>query len=101
MRCFNIDVPWGVSLLHLPALRSIVSMPISVQGLGPGQIASVSFFSAYTPGDAASAEANPSPAAFAGAALTTLNAIVIGLCCLTTSTGRNSIAAIRWAKRAR
>ncbi|HTU60471.1 MAG TPA: lysylphosphatidylglycerol synthase domain-containing protein, partial [Polyangiales bacterium] len=99
MRCFNIDVPWGVSLLYLPALFFIVGMPISVQGLGPGQVASVSFFSAYTPGDAATAEATILACGFAGAALTTLNAIVIGLCCLTTRTGRDSVAAVRSARR--
>ena len=99
MRCFNIDVPWGASLLYLPALMFIVGMPISVQGLGPGQIASVSFFSAYTPGDAASAEATILACGFAAAALTTLNAIAIGLCCLTSSTGRDSVAAIRSARR--
>jgi|GEM_PF-3809033 hypothetical protein len=99
MRCFNIDVPWGVSLLYLPALFFIVGMPLSVQGLGPGQIASVSFFSAYTPGDAATAEATILACGFAGAALTTLNAIIIGLCCLTTRTGRDSVAAVRSARR--
>jgi hypothetical protein len=99
MRCFNIDVPWGVSLLYLPALFFIVGMPISVQGLGPGQVASVSFFSAYTPGDAATAEATILACGFAGAALTTLNAIVIGMCCLTTRTGRDSVAAVRSARK--
>lgn len=99
MRCFNIDVPWGVSLLYLPALMFIVGMPISVQGLGPGQVASVSFFSAYTPGDAATAEATILACGFAGAALATLNAIIIGLCCLTTRTGRDSVAAVRSARR--
>jgi hypothetical protein len=99
MRCFNIDVPWGVSLLYLPALFFIVGMPLSVQGLGPGQVASVSFFSAYTPGDAATAEATILACGFAGAALTTLNAIIIGLCCLTTRTGRDSVAAVRSARR--
>lgn len=99
MRCFHIDVPWGASLLYLPALMFIVGMPLSVQGLGPGQMASVSFFSAYTPGDAATAEATILACGFAGAALTTLNAIVIGMCCLTTSTGRNSVAAVRAARR--
>jgi len=99
MRCFNIDVPWGVSLLYLPALMFIVGMPISVQGLGPGQMASVSFFSAYTPGDAATAEATILACGFATAALTTLSAIIIGLCCLTTRTGRESVAAVRSARR--
>lgn len=99
MRCFNIDVPWGASLLYIPALMFIVGMPISVQGLGPGQVASVSFFSAYTPGDAATAEATILACGFAAAALTTLNAIILGLCCLTTRTGRDSVAAVRSARR--
>jgi hypothetical protein len=101
MRCFGIDLPWDVSLLYLPALMFIVGMPISVQGLGPGQIASVSFFSPYVVGDAANAEATILASGFAAAALTTLNAIVIGLCCLTSRTGRDSVAAVRSAKRSR
>jgi hypothetical protein len=101
MRCFRIDVPWGVALLYLPALMFIVGMPVSVQGLGPGQIASVTFFSAYTPGDATTAEATILACGFATAALTTVNAVIIGLCCLTSNAGRDSIAAIRSAKRSR
>ena len=101
MRCFGIDLPWGVSLLYLPALMFIVGMPLSVQGLGPGQIASVNFFSAYVPGDSAHAEAVILACGFAGAALTTLNAILIGMCCLTTNTGRSSVATVRSARRSR
>lgn len=99
MRCFGINLPLDVSLFYLPALMFIVGMPLSVQGLGPGQIASVNFFSAYVSGDPANAEATILACGFAGAALTTLGAICIGLCCLTTTTGRESVAAVRSARR--
>jgi hypothetical protein len=100
MRCFGIDLPLDVSLFYLPALMFIVGMPLSVQGLGPGQIASVSFFSTYVAGNPANAEATILASGFAAAALTTLGAVLIGLCCLTTATGRNSVAAVRSARRA-
>jgi hypothetical protein len=100
MRCFGIDLPLDVSLFYLPALMFIVGMPLSVQGLGPGQIASVNFFSNYVSGNPANAEATILACGFAGAALTTIGAILIGLCCLTTATGRNSVAAVRSVKRA-
>jgi hypothetical protein len=99
MRCFGIDLPLDVSLFYLPALMFIVGMPLSVQGLGPGQIASVNFFSPYVSGAPANAEATILACGFAGAALTTVGAILIGMCCLTTATGRDSVAAVRSAKR--
>lgn len=99
MRCFGIDLPLDVTLFYLPALMFIVGMPLSVQGLGPGQIASVNFFSAYVSGDPAHAEAAILACGFAGAALTTIGAIICGLCCLTTTTGRDSVAAVRSARR--
>jgi hypothetical protein len=101
LSCFGIKLPLDVSLFYLPALMFIVGMPISVQGLGPGQIAAVSFFSAYVAGGPASAEATILASGFAGTALTTAIAITIGLCCLSTKTGRNAVAAIRTAARSR
>lgn len=97
LSCFGIELPLYVSLFYLPALLFIVGMPISVQGLGPGQVAAVSFFSAYVAGDPASAEATILASGFASAALGTAVSIVIGLCCLSTETGRNSVAAVRTA----
>lgn len=98
MRCFGIDLPLAVSLFYLPALMFIVGMPISVQGLGPGQVAAVKFFSAYAHGSPVSAEAAVLACGFANIALTTLAAISIGLCCMATTTGRQSIAAVRGAR---
>jgi hypothetical protein len=97
LSCFGINLPLHVSLFYLPALLFIVGMPISVQGLGPGQVAAVSFFGAYVAGDPASAEAAILASGFAGSVLTTAVFIVIGLCCLSTETGRSSVAAIRAA----
>lgn len=97
LSCFGINLPLHVSLFYLPALMFIVGMPISVQGLGPGQVAAVSFFGAYVSGSPASAEATILASGFAGTALNTVVAVLIGLCCLTTETGRSSIAAIRTA----
>lgn len=91
MRCFGIDLPLGVSLFYLPAVIFIVGLPVSVQGLGPSQIASVKFFSAY----AAGGEAPVLAYGFANAALMTVAATVVGLCCLTTKAGRESVAAVR------
>jgi hypothetical protein len=101
LSCFGINLPLYVSLFYLPALLFIVGMPLSVQGLGPGQVAAVSFFSAYVAGDRASAEAAILASGFAGSVLTTAVFVVIGLCCLSTETGRNSVAAIRTAAAAR
>jgi hypothetical protein len=98
LSCFGIELPLHVSLFYLPALLFIVGMPISVQGLGPGQIAAVSFFSAYVAGDPANAEAAILASGFAGSVLATAVSIVIGLCCLSTETGRNSVAAVRTAR---
>jgi hypothetical protein len=97
LSCFGINLPVHVSLFYLPALLFIVGMPISVQGLGPGQVAAVSFFSAYVAGDPASAEAAILASGFAGSVLGTAGYILIGLCCLSTETGRNSVAAVRTA----
>lgn len=100
MRCFGIDLPLDVSLFYLPAVMFIVGMPISVQGLGPGQVASVEFFSAYASGNPASAEASVLACGFANTALMTLSAVLIGLGCLATRTGRQSVAAVRSAAAA-
>jgi hypothetical protein len=95
MRCFGIDLPLTVALFYLPPVMFIVGMPISVQGIGPGQLAAVAFFAGYVGGDRAAAEATVLACGFAGSAVTTLGAIVIGLSCLTTDTGRRSLAALR------
>lgn len=99
--CFGIKLPLYVSLFYLPALMFIVGMPISVQGLGPGQIAAVNFFSPYVTGDPASAEATILASGFANTALATSAAIIIGLCCLSTETGRSAVTSIRSAGRSR
>jgi hypothetical protein len=99
MRCFNINLPLHVSLLYLPAVMFIVGMPLSVQGLGPGQLASVQFFSAYAEGDPANAGTTVLACGFANTALMTLSAVAIGLACLGTETGRQSIAAVRSSAR--
>ena len=57
--------------------------------------ASVAFFASYVRGDPAAAEATVLACGFAGTAMTTLGAIVIGLSCLATDTGRRSLAALR------
>lgn len=98
MRCFDIDLPLDVSLFYLPAVMFIVGMPISVQGLGPGQIAFVEFFSSYGPGDAASAAATVLACSFAATAFATLAAVLIGLSCMATRTGRQSMELVRSAK---
>jgi hypothetical protein len=95
MRCFGIELPLTVALFYLPPMMFIVGMPISVQGLGPGQLAAVAFFAGYVGGDPAAAEATVLACGFAGTAITTLGAIVIGLSCMTTDTGRRSLAALR------
>jgi hypothetical protein len=95
LRCFDIDLPLNVALFYLPAVIFIVGIPISVQGLGPGQVASVAFFAAYAQGDPATAEATVMAASFAFTVLTTLFAAVIGVGCLATETGRQSITLLR------
>jgi hypothetical protein len=95
MRCFGIELPLTVALFYLPPMMFIVGMPLSVQGIGPGQLAAVAFFAGYVGGDRATAEATVLASGFAGTAITTLGAIVIGLSCLTTDTGRRSLAALR------
>jgi len=95
MRCFGIELPLTVALFYLPPLMFIVGMPISVQGIGPAQLAAVAFFAGYVGGDRAAAEASVIASGFAATALTTLGAIVIGLSCMTTDTGRRSLAALR------
>jgi hypothetical protein len=95
MRCFGIELPLTAALFYLPPVMFIVGMPISVQGIGPGQLAAVAFFADYVGGDRAAAEATVLACGFAGTAVTTLGAIVIGLSCLTTDTGRRSLAALR------
>ena len=97
LSCFGIELPLYVSLFYLPALLFIVGMPLSVQGLGPGQVAAVSFFSAYVAGDPANAEATILASGFASSALSTAAFVAIGLCCVSTQTGRNSVAAVRSA----
>lgn len=95
MRCFGIELPLTVALFYLPPVMFIMGMPISVQGIGPGQLAAVAFFASYVGGDPAAAEATVLACGFAGTAVTTLGAMVIGLGCLTTETGRRSLAALR------
>lgn len=95
MRCFGIELPLTVALFYLPAVMFIVGMPISVQGIGPGQLASVAFFASYVGGDRAAAEATVLACCFAGTALITLGAILVGLGCLATATGRRTLATLR------
>jgi Lysylphosphatidylglycerol synthase TM region len=95
MRCFGIELPLTVALFYLPPMMFIAGMPISVQGIGPGQLAAVAFFAGYVGGDRAAAEATVLACGFAGTAMTTLGAVVIGLSCLSTDTGRQSLAAVR------
>lgn len=93
MRCFGIDLPLSVALFYLPTIMFIGGMPISVQGLGPGQLAAIAFFSRYVEGDAAAAEATILAYGFAGMVLITLGAALVGVCCIATPTGRQSLAA--------
>ncbi|MDD9944327.1 MAG: lysylphosphatidylglycerol synthase domain-containing protein [Myxococcales bacterium] len=93
--CFGIVLPLGVALLYLPVVMFVVGMPISVQGLGPAQMASVAFFSAYVAGSRAEAEATVLACGFAGTALFTLCAMLIGLGCFATRTGRESLSVVR------
>ena len=99
MRGFGIELPLSVALFYLPAVIFITGVPLSVQGLGPGQVASVAFFAAYVQGDPAMAEATVVAASLAYAALLTLCAILIGVCCLFTETGRQTIALLRKPSR--
>jgi hypothetical protein len=95
LRCFDIDLPLNIALFYLPTVIFIVGIPLSVQGLGPGQVASVAFFAAYAQGEPAQAEATVMASSFAFTLLTTLYSALIGLGCLTTETGRQSITLLR------
>ncbi|MDD9943112.1 MAG: lysylphosphatidylglycerol synthase domain-containing protein [Myxococcales bacterium] len=101
MYCFGIDIPISVALFYLPAMMFIVGVPVSVQGLGPGQVAAVAFFAAYADGDRATAEATVLACAFAATALTTFCAALIGFFCMGTETGRSAINSVRgqWRRR--
>lgn len=98
MRCFGIELPIKAALLYLPTVMFIGGMPISVQGVGPGQVAAVAFFARYVDAEPAAAEATVIAAGLAGTMLITTGAAVVGLFCVATPTGRKSLAAMRARK---
>jgi hypothetical protein len=95
IRCFGIAIPVGVALVYLPAVMFIMGIPISVQGLGPTQLAQVAFFTRYAAGDPATAVAAVLAWGIGSLALTNLGSLLVGLGCLATSTGRQGLRAAR------
>jgi hypothetical protein len=95
MRCFGIELPLTVALFYLPTVMFIAGVPISVQGLGPAQMAMVAFFAGYVGAERPVAEATVLACGFAGVVLNNLGALLIGLGCLATQTGRQSLLAVR------
>jgi hypothetical protein len=95
IHCFGIDLPLGAALLYLPAVMFVMGMPISIQGLGPTQLAQVALFARFVHGSRASAEAAVLAWGLGSMLLMTTGAFRVGLACLTTETGRSGLRAAR------
>jgi hypothetical protein len=97
IRCFGIELPLMVALLYLPAVMLVTGIPISVQGLGPAQVAQVAFFASYVPGERGAAEAAVLAWGLGSTVLTSLGSLLVGVACLATPTGRRSLRMARGA----
>ncbi|WP_394829525.1 hypothetical protein [Pendulispora albinea] len=99
LHCFGISVPLASLLVYVPALLVVTGAPISVQGLGPAQMAQVAFFAGHVGGDPRAAEAT----VIAWGLITTVGAalvwLLIGLGCAFTRSGRMLFAATKSAAR--
>ncbi|WP_394829526.1 lysylphosphatidylglycerol synthase domain-containing protein [Pendulispora albinea] len=99
--CFGIAVPFAPLLVYIPAIVVVTGAPISVQGIGPAQLAQVAFFAGHVGGDPRVAEAT----VIAWGLTTTVgHALVwflIGVGCAFTRTGRTLFAATKSVLRER
>jgi hypothetical protein len=93
LHAFGVAVPVRQAIVTLPLFFFIAVLPISVQGLGTGQMAMTFLFARYAPGDARAQEAAVVTASlFMTAATTTVQAI-LGLACLRSRVGQELKAA--------
>lgn len=93
MRCFGVDAPLSESLVYLVAVLLVTGLPISVQGIGPAQLAQVAFFAKYVAGDERTAQAAVVAWGLTASVGTALGSIAIGVGCLFTKVGRSAFTA--------
>ncbi len=93
--CFGIVVPASAVLVYVPAIILITGVPVSVQGIGPTQVAQVAFFASYLNMDARSAEAVVIAWGLTTSVGNAVFSLLIGLGCLLTEAGRAAFVAGR------
>jgi hypothetical protein len=98
MRCFGMAVPLSAALVYIPAVILLVGLPISVQGIGPAQVAQIALFARYIPGDPKSAEALVLAWGLTLSVGTAMMFFLIGVGCLLSPTGRETLTAGRAAR---
>jgi len=75
-------------VLCLPVVLFIAVLPISVQGLGTTQAATVFFFARFAPGDKATQEAAVLAASLVTQFLGLICQVVVGVLCMRSSAGQ-------------
>jgi hypothetical protein len=98
--CFGIAVPLAAVLVYVPAIVLIMGMPVSVQGIGPAQVAQVALFAPYVQGDARMAEASILAWGLSTTVGSAMVWFLVGVACLFTRTGRATLAAARAGEQA-
>ena len=94
LRRFGIAIPASALLVFVPAILLIVGAPVSVQGIGPAQIAQVAFFASYVHApDARSAEAIVVAWGLSSSIGAAIGSFLIGVGCMFTTVGRAAFVA--------
>jgi hypothetical protein len=95
-RCFGMKVPFGAFLVYVPAIVLVTSAPVSVQGIGPAQLAQVAFFARFVEGaDARAAEAVVVAWGLSSSVGAAIGFFLIGVACMFTEAGRAAFVAER------
>lgn len=97
-RCFGIHAPLSEALVYLVAVLFITGLPISVQGIGPAQLAQVAFFASYVHADTRAAQAVVIAWGLTCSIGMALGSFVVGVGCLFTKVGRAAFVAGRTAR---
>jgi hypothetical protein len=93
LHCFGIEVPLVAVLVYIPGIVLISGVPVSVQGIGPAQVAQVAMFARYAQGDTMTAEASVLAWGLGSSIGNAIVWFLIGVSCLLTQTGRATMAA--------
>lgn len=98
-RCFGMNVPASALLVYVPAIILITSVPVSVQGIGPAQLAQVAFFAKFMQApDERAAAAIVVAWGLSSSVGQAIGSFLIGVGCLFTAAGRAAFVAGKTGK---